>query len=81
MSLASSPGVPTHSRYNTLDLVWSNTGAIADVRLELNSTSDHTTIVGNVPRPNASGSSANRLNNPSRITSDALEDFEEIVSE
>ncbi|KAI0992882.1 hypothetical protein K3495_g15302 [Podosphaera aphanis] len=81
MTLSSSPGVPTHTRGNTLDLVWSNAGAIADVAPELGSTSDHMTLAGDVPWPNARGAAAIRLNSPIRVSDDALEDFTKVVAE
>ncbi|KAI0991479.1 hypothetical protein K3495_g16708, partial [Podosphaera aphanis] len=81
MTLSSSPGVPTHTRGNTLDLVWSNAGAIADVAPELGSTSDHMTLAGDVPRPNARGATTIRLNSPIRVSDDALEDFTKVVAE
>ncbi|KAI0998316.1 hypothetical protein K3495_g9878 [Podosphaera aphanis] len=81
MTLSSSPGVPTHTRSNTLDLVWSHAGAIADVAPELRSTSDHMTLAGDVPRPNARGAAAIRLNSPIRVSDDALEDFTKVVAE
>ncbi|KAI0997034.1 hypothetical protein K3495_g11150 [Podosphaera aphanis] len=81
MTLSSSPGVTTHTRGNTLDLVWSNAGAIADVAPELGSTSDHMTLSGDVPRPNARGAAAIRLNSPIRVSDDALEDFTKVVAE
>lgn len=79
MTLASSPGVPTHVRGNTLDLIWSNAGAIANVAPELDSTSDHLTLAGDVPQPNASGSNSIRLNSPIRVSDNALEDFTKVV--
>ncbi|KAI1002400.1 hypothetical protein K3495_g5800 [Podosphaera aphanis] len=81
MTLASSPGVPTHAWGNTLDLVWSNTGAIADVAPDLDSTLDHKTLSGDVPRPNAKGAATIRLNNPIRVSDDALDEFTKVVRE
>ncbi|KAI1002818.1 hypothetical protein K3495_g5384 [Podosphaera aphanis] len=81
LTLASSPGVPTHARGNTLDLVWSNGGAIADVAPDLDPTSDHKTLAGDVPRPNARGAATIRLNNPIRVSDDALDDFTKVVRE
>lgn len=56
MDLSSSSGVPNHDHGNMLDLVWSNAGALADVSIGLDSTSDHHTIAGDFPRPNSKGS-------------------------
>ena len=75
IDLSSRPGVPTHDHGNTLDLVWSNVGALADVSIELDSTSDHCTLAGDVLRPNTRGSTTMKISQPYRINDNALDDF------
>lgn len=53
MALTSRPGVPTHDLGNTLDLVRSNTGGLADITPAPEIMSDHHTLLGDVPRINA----------------------------
>ncbi|KAI0992776.1 hypothetical protein K3495_g15409 [Podosphaera aphanis] len=80
MSLASQPGVPTHDQGNTLDLVWSNTGALADVANWMETTSDHRTLVGDVPKINARASAVIRTVRPIRVQDEALEEFKNTVA-
>lgn len=60
MNLSSFPGVPTHTRGETLDLTWSIYGTLADTMPDLNSESDHHTRAGDVPKPNVRGFGAIR---------------------
>lgn len=75
MGLASRLGVPTHSRGNTSDLIWSNYGALADINSELNSTSDLATLAGEVSRPSSQGSAALRISRPLQVKEASLDDF------
>lgn len=75
MSLSSRPGKPTHSRGSTLDLVWSNYGAIEFMILELDSTSDHSKFVGDIPKLNQRGTAAFKPSRPYQIKDAMLSDF------
>lgn len=79
ISLASRPGIQTHSRGNTLDLTWSNYGALADINPELDSTSDHATLVGEVSRPNSQGSAALGISRPLQVKEASLDDFLRVI--
>lgn len=81
MSLASLPGVATHSRGNALDLIWSNSGALADIAPELDTTSDHITLAGEVSRPNLQGSETLRMSWPLQVKDSSLEDFLRVIEE
>ncbi|KAI1002277.1 hypothetical protein K3495_g5927 [Podosphaera aphanis] len=81
MSLASRPSVPTHDQGNTLDLVWSNTGALADVAPWIKTTSDHRTLAGDVPKINARASAVIRTLRPIRVHNEALEEFKNTMTE
>ncbi|POS83188.1 hypothetical protein EPUL_004740, partial [Erysiphe pulchra] len=67
MNPVSPPGIPTYTRGNTLDLVWSNYGALVDLASELNSTSDHFTLSRDVPLPNSRRIAALKLSRPIQV--------------
>lgn len=80
MSLASRPGVPTHRHGNKIDLVLSNIGGLADVAPELH-TSDHFTLVKDVPQPSSRGTAAIRMARPMQVKENAIEDFSRVMEE
>ena len=75
MDLSSTPGVQNHDLGNRLDLVWSNASALADISIELDSTSDYRTLAGHFPHPNSKASAVIKPGQSSRVTDDALEDL------
>lgn len=64
IGLFSRPGELKNSRGTSLDLVWFNYEVIASVALELDSTSDHRTLAGDIPKTNQRGVAAFKLSRP-----------------
>lgn len=65
--------------WNIVGLVWSNIEALADISIDLDSTLDHRTLAGDVPRPNSKSRITIKIGQPFLVNDSALEDFTKLL--